>query len=232
MSCCFSINDRDESYFAQNDIEFSVLTERSHNYFRQSWPMCWASFCLASQRFGCCWRGRAQILGRFFTTSKRPPPFQNDLKTTFFFDLLQNAHVAMRIAVACVTAMWCAKPSDGCEPSSGGAAGTAHLNSVLIWVSLKPRLLERVYLAHRNCNDFCDLRLRCPSWTPKLAPISETLESNAALPYECAMESRWQFAISGCAFWTPNPFFLRDFWRFCSVNAEIASDCDRAILAR
>ena len=72
-----------------------------------------------------------QILGRFFTTSKRPPHFKTTSKRPFC-DLFQNAHVAMRIAVACVTAMWCAKPSVGCEPPSGGAAGMAHLNSVLI----------------------------------------------------------------------------------------------------
>ena len=28
------------------------------------------------------------------------------------------------------------------------------------------------------------------------------------------------------------PFFLQDFWRFGCVNAEIASDCDCAILVR
>ena len=31
-------------------------------------------------------------------------------------------------------------------------------------------------LAHRNRNDFCDLRLRCPSRTPEIAAISETRE--------------------------------------------------------
>ena len=45
-------------------------------------------------------------------------------------------------------------------------------------------------LVHRNRSDFCDLRLRCPSRTPEIAPISETRESNAALRFKGAMESR------------------------------------------
>ena len=45
-------------------------------------------------------------------------------------------------------------------------------------------------LAHRNRSDFCDLRLRCPSRTPEIAAISETRESNAALRFRGAMESR------------------------------------------
>ena len=45
-------------------------------------------------------------------------------------------------------------------------------------------------LAHRNRSDFCDLRLRCPSRIPEIAAISETRESNAALRFKGAMESR------------------------------------------
>ena len=45
-------------------------------------------------------------------------------------------------------------------------------------------------LAHRNRSDFCDLRLRCPSLTPEIAAISERRESNAALRFKGAMESR------------------------------------------
>ena len=45
-------------------------------------------------------------------------------------------------------------------------------------------------LAHRNRSNFCDLRLRCPSRTPEIAAISETRESNAALRFKGAMESR------------------------------------------
>ena len=37
---------------------------------------------------------------------------------------------------------------------------------------------------------FCDLRLRCPSQTPEIAEISKTRESNAALRFKGAMESR------------------------------------------
>ena len=36
----------------------------------------------------------------------------------------------------------------------------------------------------------------------------------------------------GLRFLSPKPLFLWDFWRFGSVNAEIASDCDCAILVR
>ena len=42
----------------------------------------------------------------------------------------------------------------------------------------------------RNRSYFCDLRLRCPSRTPEIAMISETRESNAALRFKGAMESR------------------------------------------
>ena len=45
-------------------------------------------------------------------------------------------------------------------------------------------------LAHRNRSDFCDLRLRCPSRTPEIAAISETRDSNDALRFKGAMESR------------------------------------------
>ena len=65
----------------------------------------------------------------------------------------------------------------------------------------------------------------------KSLAISETKESDAALRFQGAMESRWRFAISGCDFWARN-LFLRDFWRFGSVNADIASDCNFAILVR
>ena len=49
---------------------------------------------------------------------------------------------------------------------------------------------RNVFGAHRNRSDFCDLRLRCPSLTPEIAAISETRESNAALRFKGAMESR------------------------------------------
>ena len=49
-----------------------------------------------------------------------------------------------------------------------------------------------MHLAHRNRSDFCDLRLRlrCPLQAPETTPISETRESNAALRFKGAMESR------------------------------------------
>ena len=70
-------------------------------------------------------------------------------------------------------------------------------------------------LAHRNRSDFCDLRLRCPSRTPEIASDFRDI----ALRFELRFPG-------------PKPFFLWDFWRFGSVNAEIASDCDCAILVR
>ena len=44
----------------------------------------------------------------------------------------------------------------------------------------------------------------------EIAAISEIRESNAALRFKGAMESRSRFAISGCDVWAQNPFFLRD----------------------
>ena len=54
----------------------------------------------------------------------------------------------------------------------------------------------------------------------KSLAISETRQSNAALHFNCARETRWRFAISGCDFRARNYSFLLDFWRFGSVNAE------------
>ena len=47
--------------------------------------------------------------------------------------------------------------------------------------------------AHRDRSDFCDLRLRCPSRTPKIAAISETRESNAALRFKGVMGAPEKF---------------------------------------
>ena len=71
-----------------------------------------------------------------------------------------------------------------------------------------------------------------PIADPRNRAISETRESIVALRFKGAMESRWRFAILDCDLSAQNPFFLQDFWRFGSVNAEIASDCDCAILVR
>ena len=49
---------------------------------------------------------------------------------------------------------------------------------------------EDMVLAHRTRSDFCDLRLRWPSRAPKIAAISETRNSNDALRFKGAMESR------------------------------------------
>ena len=55
--------------------------------------------------------------------------------------------------------------------------------------------------------------------------IVKKRQSNAALRFEDAMESRWQFAMSSCDFRTQSPLFGWDFWRFGSVNVEVASNC-------
>ena len=47
-----------------------------------------------------------------------------------------------------------------------------------------------IFLAHRNRSDFCDLRLRCPSRTPRNRSISETRE---AMPH-CDLRVRWKVA--------------------------------------
>ena len=87
-------------------------------------------------------------------------------------------------------------------------------------------------LAHRHRGDFCDLRLRCPSRTPEIAgfPRQEKamMHCDLRVRWKVASDSRFRAAISE----PQSPFFLRDFWRFGSVNAEIASDCDCAILVR
>ena len=46
-------------------------------------------------------------------------------------------------------------------------------------------------LAHRNRSDFCDLRLRCPSRTPEIAPFSRHQET--AMPH-CDLRVRWKVA--------------------------------------
>ena len=88
-------------------------------------------------------------------------------------------------------------------------------------------------LAHRNRSDFCDLRLRCPSRTPEIARFPRQdkamLHCDLRVLWKVASDLRFRAAISE----PKTPFFLRDFWRFGSVNSpEIASDCDCAILVR
>ena len=66
------------------------------------------------------------------------------------------------------------------------------LNSYGPWAPSQgplPRISSKS-LAHRNRNEFCDLRLRCPSRTPEIAAKLETRQSNAALRFKGAMENR------------------------------------------
>ena len=69
-------------------------------------------------------------------------------------------------------------------------AGNIFSMAVAIIESENIDILDNALLAHRNRSDFCDLRLRFPSRTPEIAAISETRESNAALRFKGAMESR------------------------------------------
>ena len=54
------------------------------------------------------------------------------------------------------------------------------------------------------------------------------LHCDLRVRWKVASDLRFRAAISE----PETPFFLRDFSRFGSVNAEIASDCDCAILVR
>ena len=56
----------------------------------------------------------------------------------------------------------------------------------------------------------------------KSLAISETLDCDLRVRWKVASNLRFRVAISEAE--TPS-FFLRDLWRFGSVNAEIASDC-------
>ena len=49
-------------------------------------------------------------------------------------------------------------------------------------------------LAQQNRSDFCDLRLRCPSWTPEIA--SETLHCDLRVRWKVASDLRFRAAIS------------------------------------
>ena len=93
----------------------------------------------------------------------------------------------------------------------------------------KNGVLSQLNLAHRNRSDFCDLRSRCPSRTPEIArfPRQEKamLHCDLRVRWKVASDLRFRAAISE----PKTPFFLRDFWRFGPVNADIASDCDCAI---
>ena len=62
----------------------------------------------------------------------------------------------------------------------------------------------------------------------KSLAISETFHCDFRVRWKVASDLRFWVAISEAE----TPFFLWDFRRFGSVNAEIGSDCDCAILVR
>ena len=86
-------------------------------------------------------------------------------------------------------------------------------------------------LAHRNRSDFRDLRLRCPSRTPKIARFlrqeKAMLHCDLRVRWKVASDLRFRAAIS-----EPETPFFCGISGVGSVNAEIASDCDCAILVR
>ena len=61
-------------------------------------------------------------------------------------------------------------------------------------------LALEIVLAHRNRNDFCDLRLRCPSRTPEIArfPKQETamMHCDLRVRWKVASDLRFRAAIS------------------------------------
>ena len=86
-------------------------------------------------------------------------------------------------------------------------------------------------LAHRNRSDLCDCDAhRGPQKSQRLPRQEKAmLHCDLRVRWKVASDLRFRAAMSEPK--TPS-FFLRDFWRFGSVNAEIASDCDCAILVR
>ena len=61
----------------------------------------------------------------------------------------------------------------------------------------------------------------------KSLAISDTLHCDLGVRWKVASDLKFRVEIL-----RPKPFFLRDFWRFGSINAEISRDCDCAILVR
>ena len=84
------------------------------------------------------------------------------------------------------------------------------------------------YSAHRNCSDFCDLRLWCPSRTPEIARDFREF----ALRFKGAMESPSDLRVRVAISEPKTSSFCGISGDLALVNAEIASDCDCAILQR
>ena len=78
-------------------------------------------------------------------------------------------------------------------------------------------------LAHRNCSDFCDLRLGCPSRTQKSQAISETRRSSAhalrfKVRWKVASDLRFRAAISEPE--TPS---------FCGISGDLAPSTRKSL---
>ena len=61
-----------------------------------------------------------------------------------------------------------------------------------------------------------------PIADPRNRAISETRESNDAMRFKGAMESRWRFAISGCDVWAQNP-------SFCGISGNWAPSTRKSL---
>ena len=79
---------------------------------------------------------------------------------------------------------------------------------------------SKVTLAHWNCSDFCDCDAHRGPQKSQRFPRQE----KAML--HCDLRVRWKVASD---LWFRAAISEPSFWRFGSVNAEIASDCDCAI---
>ena len=85
--------------------------------------------------------------------------------------------------------------------SDKGSFGKGVLSKMSMFLEILENLeiLQRT-LAHRNRSDFCDLRLRCPSRTPKIArfPKQETamMHCDLRVRWKVASDLRFRAAIS------------------------------------
>ena len=93
------------------------------------------------------------------------------------------------------------------------------------------------FLAHRNRSDFFSI---CDCDAHRRAQESQRFPRQEKAALHCDLRVRWKVASDlrfrgAINFRARIPFFLRDFWRFGSVNAQKSlaiGDCDCAILVR
>ena len=87
--------------------------------------------------------------------------------------------------------------------------------------SLGPRSHYNI-LAHRNRSDFCDLRLRCPTWTPEIARFQRQekamLHCDLSVRWKVASDLRFRAAISEPK--TPS---------FCGISGDLAQSTQKSL---